>query len=71
MHPHIRIYMFVFHAQKEALHRSPHPTPLGLTKEDCDEVVLEEGDSEEGEGASAELDSDASFESTMYEDDEE
>lgn len=57
--------------QKEDLSRSPHPTPFGLTKEDC-EVILEEGESEEGEVASAELDSDASFDSgtTMYEEDE-
>lgn len=57
--------------QKEDLGRSPHPTPFGLTKEDC-EVILEEGESEEGEEASAELDSDASFDSgsTMYEEDE-
>ena len=57
-------------SQKESLHRSPHSTPLGLTKEDC-EAVLEEGEEgEEGEADSAELESDASFESTMYEDDD-
>ena len=32
--------------------------------------MLEDGESEEGEGASAELGSDASFESTMYEDED-
>ena len=57
--------------QKEALHLSPHPTPLGLTKFDCE--LLEDAESEEGDEASADIDSNASLDTTgsMYEDAEE
>ncbi|CAI8037086.1 hypothetical protein GBAR_LOCUS20747 [Geodia barretti] len=48
---------------KESLHRSPYPTPLGLTKEDY-AVLLEEDGEEVEEGGSAELDSEGSFRST-------
>lgn len=54
--------------QKDALHKSPYSAPLGLAKEDC-EVRMEEGESEEGEGDSGDLGSEASFGSTMYDDD--
>lgn len=54
--------------QKDALHQSPYSAPLGLAKEDC-EVRMEEGESEEGEGDSGDLESEASFASTMYDDD--
>ena len=56
--------------QKESLHRSPYPTPLGLTKEDC-AVLLEEESEEVEEGGSAELDSEASFGSTAWGEDNE
>lgn len=58
------------HSQKESLHLSPHPTPLGLTKDDC-ELLEDEESEEEGDGASADIDSNASLDSTMYEDAEE
>ena len=56
--------------QSRSLHQSPHARPLALTEDDCEALIVE-GESEEGERVSAELDSDASFESTMYEDNDE
>ena len=53
-------------SQRESLHRSPHPTPLGLTKEDCAVLMEEE---EEEEEARSSLGSTASLGDTMYEDD--
>ena len=56
--------------QKAALHKSPFPAPLGLSKAEC-EVRMEEGasDEEEEEEESAVVGSEASFESTLNDND--
>ena len=59
--------------QEVALHKSPFSAPLGLSKAEC-EMRMEEGvsdEEEEGEEEeeSAVVGSEASFESTLYDND--